>query len=68
MKHRHEQSTRIAARASLSMGGSEYVEPAEDHHKNDEAPEDHCRDEEGQAAFHESTRRIFSGAAEDPHN
>lgn len=68
MTHRHGQSTRIAARGSLPMGGSEYVEPAEDHHKNDEAPEDHCRDEEGQAALHESARRISSEAAEDHHN
>jgi len=30
--------------------GAEYTEPAEDHQRNDEAPEDHCRDQEPDSA------------------
>jgi hypothetical protein len=43
----------------LPLGGSEFVEPVEDHHRNDEAPEDHSRDEEPNSLSPTSGRNLF---------
>ena len=59
MKHLHEQSSRSIAGRSLPLGGSEFVEPVEDHHRNDEAPEDHSRDEEPNSLSPTSGRNLF---------
>lgn len=40
------QSSGSTSGRSLPLGVWEFVEPVEDHHKNDEPPEDHSRDEE----------------------
>jgi hypothetical protein len=47
MRRIYEQSIRESGRLGLRGSGSDLAEVAEDHHANDEAPEDHCRDEEG---------------------
>jgi CheY-like chemotaxis protein len=59
MKHHHEQSSRSTAGRNLPPGGLEFVEPAEDHHKNDEAPEDHSRREEPNSLSPTSGRILF---------
>ncbi len=46
MKRIHEQSNRRTAGRRLPGSGSEFVEAVEDHQRNDEPPEDQCRDEE----------------------
>lgn len=47
MKHIHEQSNRDAGRSNLRGSDLDLVEAVEDHHNDAEAPEDHCRDQEG---------------------
>jgi len=47
MKRIHEQFDTGAARGILPSCAPELVEAAEDHHSNDEEPEDHRRNEEG---------------------
>jgi CheY-like chemotaxis protein len=59
MKHHHEQSSRSTAGRNLPPGGLEFVEPAEDHHKNDEAPEDHSRDQEPNSSLRTDARNHF---------
>ena len=47
MKRIHEQSDRDAGRYSLRGSDLDLVEAVEDHHSDAEAPEDHCREQEG---------------------
>ena len=47
MKHVHEQPDRHGIGRSLRGGDCDMMEAAEDHHNDDESPEDHCRKEEG---------------------
>ena len=55
MKRIHDQSntTKATTRHSFSGSGSEFAEAVEDHQSNQEEPEDHSRDEEGQPVLHE---------------
>jgi hypothetical protein len=46
MKRTRERSDTFSAGRRLAGSDSEWVEAGEDHQRNDEAPEDHCRDEE----------------------
>jgi hypothetical protein len=46
MTRSHAQSNRHTVGRRLPASGSEFVEGVEDHQRNHEAPEDHCRDEE----------------------
>lgn len=47
MRHIYEQSNRDGGGSTLRGRDLDLVEAVEDHHANDEAPEDHCLDEEG---------------------
>jgi len=46
MKRIHLQFNGGATMRSSPVSGPEFVEAVEDHQRDDEAPEDHCRNEE----------------------
>jgi hypothetical protein len=49
MKHLHEHSNR-GGRRHLRGCGLELTEAVEDHQADDESPEDHCSNDEGQTS------------------
>jgi hypothetical protein len=55
MKRIHEQSNtnRATTKHGFPHNASEFAEAVEDHQSNQEEPEDHSRDEEGQPVLHE---------------
>ena len=50
MKIVHEKSTRSQERRPSLLQAREFLESVEDHHNNDESPEDHCGELESQAS------------------
>jgi hypothetical protein len=56
MKNVLEKPKRNETKCSSPGDDLEVLEAAEDHHSNDESPEDHCSDqEESTPVFHERT-------------
>jgi hypothetical protein len=57
MKQIREQSFQDTTRRTFRSSQPERVEAAEDHRRDDEAPEDHCRHEESLDQSHHGVDR-----------